>query len=419
VARDQLSNNRVGLLLVLPSVVSLAAVVVAFALPRSFPEKKELSHTIQGPVTFKAAPEFGKVAVGGVEVSSFSIYRVWFWNSGDLPLKDIPVSFVFDDILGNFQVESVYYATTPSYEFGDVRSEKVSSTHVRFVCQLLNRGDEVLVTFITKGKSELVVESKLEGMEEVALHPEEESRRWSYRVVLSAGLLSFVASVLSGLFRLSYERQPRQAEAYTYVGAGIVALAGLVVCFGWFANIDLLKSILPQWVTMKFSTALSFFLAGCMLLVRSQDQKDYWRYSHAVSAFLILGIMAAFLLSTLLSVDLGLERLFPVDDTDSPFTTVPGRPSTMTMAAFCLIGLAGLFLKPNDQWMVLSGLVVTTVGALALIGYLIGAPILYFATQYSTAMAAHTAILFVICGAVIAAHPGRRVREETVDSTAG
>ena len=47
--------------------------------------------------------------------------------------------------------------------------------------------------------------------------------------------------------------------------AGIVTLGGLVVMFGWFLDIPILTSILPQWVTMKFNTALSFFLGGLTL----------------------------------------------------------------------------------------------------------------------------------------------------------
>jgi hypothetical protein len=44
--------------------------------------------------------------------------------------------------------------------------------------------------------------------------------------------------------------------------AGIIFLAGIIVVIGWLLDIEVLKSILPYWVTMKFTTAISFILSG-------------------------------------------------------------------------------------------------------------------------------------------------------------
>ena len=51
--------------------------------------------------------------------------------------------------------------------------------------------------------------------------------------------------------------------------AVIVTLVGIMVMFGWTLDIQSLKSILPIWVTMKFSTALCFALSGVVLFVIS------------------------------------------------------------------------------------------------------------------------------------------------------
>ena len=48
-----------------------------------------------------------------------------------------------------------------------------------------------------------------------------------------------------------------------------VSITGSVVMVGWILDIDALKSILPTWVTMKFSTALSFTLSGITLYFMS------------------------------------------------------------------------------------------------------------------------------------------------------
>ncbi|MBS3176658.1 hypothetical protein J4457_05480 [Candidatus Woesearchaeota archaeon] len=47
--------------------------------------------------------------------------------------------------------------------------------------------------------------------------------------------------------------------------AFIVMLGGVIVVIGWILGVPLIKSIMPQWVAMKFSTAISFFLSGLIL----------------------------------------------------------------------------------------------------------------------------------------------------------
>ncbi|MEK6929988.1 MAG: hypothetical protein AABZ42_04895, partial [Thermoproteota archaeon] len=37
---------------------------------------------------------------------------------------------------------------------------------------------------------------------------------------------------------------------------------GLIVCIGWIFDISFLKSIIPDAVTMKFSTSISFIFSG-------------------------------------------------------------------------------------------------------------------------------------------------------------
>jgi len=54
-------------------------------------------------------------------------------------------------------------------------------------------------------------------------------------------------------------------QAAAKILANIVMITGVMVMFGWVADIPILTSILPQWVTMKFSTALSFFISGVVL----------------------------------------------------------------------------------------------------------------------------------------------------------
>jgi hypothetical protein len=45
-----------------------------------------------------------------------------------------------------------------------------------------------------------------------------------------------------------------------------VIIAGVVVMIGWIFNIGILKSISPNWISMKFNTAILSVLLGTGLL---------------------------------------------------------------------------------------------------------------------------------------------------------
>ena len=53
-----------------------------------------------------------------------------------------------------------------------------------------------------------------------------------------------------------------------------ISFCGLAVMFGWFFDIQALKSILPFWVTMKFSIAFCFLLSGISLYLIAKFQKE-------------------------------------------------------------------------------------------------------------------------------------------------
>ena len=82
------------------------------------------------------------------------------------------------------------------------------------------------------------------------------------------------------------------------------------------------------------------------------------------------------------------------------FSVAPGLPSLATTAAFTFSSLSGFF------WLIrayrLSSLVavpIVTFGAVALVGYAVGDPSLYwYIPPYSGAMALHTAFAFTMLG---------------------
>jgi FtsH-binding integral membrane protein len=82
-------------------------------------------------------------------------------------------------------------------------------------------------------------------------------------------------------------------------------------------------------------------------------------------------------------------------------TTIPGVPAIPTMICFILISLSGFFFINNSGVSFGSsilGMLILLIGAIAVMGYLLNLPFLYYSFEGYTSMAFHTAIFFVLLG---------------------
>ena len=195
-------------------------------------------------------------------------------------------------------------------------------------------------------------------------------------------------------------------QKITKILSVVVILIGTMVMVGWFLSIPILTSILPQWVTMKFSTALSFFLSGVILYFIGETQRgkvEWAQVALPIASLIILLLMATLLVSVLIGVRTGIEDLFVQEAEAAVKTTTPGRPSSGTMMGFILVAIAGVLtmfnLRNLRKYLVGIGSVVAIIGSVAIMGYIIDLPVLFYTISgVSTAMAFHTAILFVLLG---------------------
>jgi hypothetical protein len=189
--------------------------------------------------------------------------------------------------------------------------------------------------------------------------------------------------------------------------SGVVGIAGVVVMLGWIFDIGILKSIMPFWVSMKFDTAIAFILSGISLffIIRAAEGEfDKAQVVLSITSLIIMLLMGILFFSALLGVQTGAEDLFVREKVAAPKTVIAGRPSIPTMINFILIAIAGGFTMFNSAKLRLQlrviGLVVGAIGALAVVGYIIGAPLMYYYIEgINSAMACHTAVLFVLLGA--------------------
>jgi len=197
----------------------------------------------------------------------------------------------------------------------------------------------------------------------------------------------------------------KKRTAAIFIAIAVTA-AGIAVMAGWIFDIPALKSLFPAFVSMKFSTAFAFALSGISLYFIATARKDEFGCAQIVlftSSLIIMLLMGTLLFSALLKMHTGIEDMFVKDAAGAVMTPVPGRPSTPTMLNFILMALAGVLTLVNIQRLRIAlrtiGLVMGLIGAVAIVGYSIGAPLLYYYIQeVNSAIALNTAGLFVVLG---------------------
>ena len=180
---------------------------------------------------------------------------------------------------------------------------------------------------------------------------------------------------------------------------------GLIVCIGWILDIPSLKSIIPNEVTMKFSTSISFIFSGVTIYFISRYNEGKTGIAQIVvpiSSFIVFLFMATLLTAYVFGITSGIEQLFVRENSDAVKTSHAGMPSFTTTVNFILIIVAGMFSFSESRlkkWVTPIGYIISTIGIIAIMGYVVNQPSLYYyIDNVNSAMAIHTSILFVILG---------------------
>ena len=113
--------------------------------------------------------------------------------------------------------------------------------------------------------------------------------------------------------------------------------------------------------------------------------------------------MGTLFFSAIFQIRTGAEDLFIKEAAGAAKTVTPGRPSLPTMFNFILIAAAGILttLNPGNLRLKLRiiGVIVGLIGAMAVVGYCLNAPHLYYYIEgVNSAIALHTAVLFMLLG---------------------
>ena len=182
----------------------------------------------------------------------------------------------------------------------------------------------------------------------------------------------------------------------------LIFFGGCIVLMGWALDIAALKSVLPGLVTMKANTALCFVLIGLALWCLQMKRADHvWsRLTAELCVFVLLSIGLVTMCEYAFQWNPGIDQLLFQDSASAVLTSSPGRMALNTAINFVLIALAFLFSSRKrvrlDHVAQSLTLFVVYTSLLALVGYFYGAAPLYFGQKFSTAMAFHTAVFFVL-----------------------
>jgi PAS domain S-box-containing protein len=168
----------------------------------------------------------------------------------------------------------------------------------------------------------------------------------------------------------------RKIKKISLVLSVVVALIGLLVLIGWLGDFVFLKSISPNWISMKANAAICFLLGGAtILLVSWQPPTIVNKRLASAFSFIIFTIGALTLVQYIFSINIGIDELFFKDNGLVFENIAPGRQSPTSAAYFMVFGLC--YLQGTDRLAktilfqilnLLSGVIIL----IALMSYLLG-----------------------------------------------
>jgi PAS domain S-box-containing protein len=198
-----------------------------------------------------------------------------------------------------------------------------------------------------------------------------------------------------------YRARPRSERlTVSRLCATLLMIGGSLVLTAWVVDLQFIKSLSPQWTTMKVNTAVCFILSGVALWHQGNSLAGPTARSVGLAAAaLVLGVGFLTAVQFAFGVQLGIDELLLRQPAMAADYMGDGRMSPATAVAFVLLGTAFLCQAPGNsvgnRIALLLALVVGAVSLTTVIGYVYGVPAMHPTWPTST-MALHTAALFAI-----------------------
>lgn len=188
-------------------------------------------------------------------------------------------------------------------------------------------------------------------------------------------------------------------------------LIGLIVMLGWIFGIDALESLVPNTVTMKFTTAVSFIMSGIMLYLINESRSKNSELAKILlpaPIMVVLFYMVTLLVSTFTGISSGIEYPLLMGKAGVG-SLLSGVPSVGTMISFLLIVSASILsllrYEKQGREILVIGAIICSISVTALLGYAVNVSSMYYMIPgISSGMAIHTAITFLILGIALVAY---------------
>lgn len=167
-----------------------------YSLEKNSDIELEYSYSLEYPKMLLDKLTIGNANVEINDVNTSSLYRqsIKIWNSGEIPIKDLPILYVFETQSPTFQILAVTHNTKPKYEFGKISLIKEDQYSKKYVYDLLNTNDEFTITILTNEEVPPSVHSKIEGLSTIPVIPPEEDRL--LLEILTNIIASFITVIL-------------------------------------------------------------------------------------------------------------------------------------------------------------------------------------------------------------------------------
>lgn len=179
----------------IPLIVGLIVALIQFGLPYIFGDKKELTYKIFEPVTYFDKNSVGdlNIVINGVESNALFSNQFIFENTGQIPLKDIPIIIHFSNQDTLFKIYNYTLQTEPLIQFGNIEKQ-LKQTDLSLKVELINPKDRIFVNVLTNTKRESKVYSKSEGMilSKAEKKEDKAENKFSFWLALFASALSTI-----------------------------------------------------------------------------------------------------------------------------------------------------------------------------------------------------------------------------------
>ena len=151
---------------------------------------------------------------------------------------------------------------------------------------------------------------------------------------------------------MSY-RISKYLKAIVITAGSILVMIGTLVLVGWILDISILKSMNPDFISMKANTAICFIFFGILTILTLDSQKSFFlKILTRILAIIVLLISTISLFEYILNWNSGIDEMLFKDNQDTFLTIFPGRMAGNTIICFILLCIAILMTETKIEWLI-------------------------------------------------------------------